>query len=450
VKLVNHILIKREFLHIVWNKKFIFLTFAFPFLIAGYLAFLLGFGTLISYFVPADELKVYGIYNESEELKTSLNPKRRYHFSSLQGLREAEETDVLQSLSGIYIQPYSSKDTAQAALVDESIYALVITPELFLESAETQFWSRKSTGRSSSSRSRSSDIQNMLQGLLLEHTVTSHRIRTAIERGIPFEFLEIDTDGNAEPVSEETKSIARIIADFLEKNSKYLFIGLMLITTMQSASRFAVSMARERESKLLDLLLSSVNAEELVIAKSVAIVAACLLRLFIWLACVAICIKAFLWIQQVEVHIDIPAINFVMAFLLTLLGMLFYGLFITSTSTGTPNPEDALSRTSIIKIAAVLLGYFFAFLFLPRASYQAWSIASLFPFLTPFLIPLRLTDPTYSLVEGAFFIVYMLFAVVLTARLAGRALRLSLLTEGQHIPILEKLRMLFGSETKAF
>jgi hypothetical protein len=44
----------------------------------------------------------------------------------------------------------------------------------------------------------------------------------------------------------------------------------------------------------------------------------------------------------------------------------------------------------------------------------------------------------------------MLFAVVLTARLAGRALRLSLLTEGQHIPILEKLRMLFGSETKAF
>jgi len=394
-----------EYIHTVRRKEFVLLTLGLPLMI-----------------LVLGGISAVGSIMASSALRTS----------------QPKVVGVVDRSGALRFQPHEGQTTPVRVYADEEagrrdvrggvIAALVVVGPRYLSTGEVSVYRK---GGSILSAGEGPALGPLLTRALLSARSTDERVvRRAVEptgrEGARTYVL--DRDGRFVP-----RSVAREAARFVVP---YAFTILLTMSIFFSASYLLRGVSDEKENRVIEVVLSSVTADELLTGKLIGLGAVGLTQVGVWLLFGAM--PALIRFREV-VSVTPGALAGVAFFFL--LGYALYATLMTGVGALGTNYRESQQITG-----AVSFGAFLPFLFIPvLIEFPNGALARTFsfiPFTAPTTMVLRLTAadvPLLDAVLAALSVVVMTWVVL---RLAARLFRFGLLIYGKRPGWREALRVL--------
>ena len=217
---------------------------------------------------------------------------------------------------------------------------------------------------------------------------------------------------------------------------------VLYMTTLIYGQQVMLGVLEEKSSRVVEVLLSTVDPIDLMAGKIAGIGLAGLTQIAIWIATAAVltapgvvAIMAFL-----PAGTELPTLSPILVlhfFLLFILGYFFYATFYAMIGSAFNNPQEAQQMASLAVIFVVLPWIFFLPILNDPDSTLA-VVTSLIPIFTPFLMVLRIAvkmPPTWQILLGYFLTTAMCVGMIW---LCARVYRVGILMYGKK-PSLREL-----------
>jgi ABC-2 type transport system permease protein len=217
---------------------------------------------------------------------------------------------------------------------------------------------------------------------------------------------------------------------------------VLYMTTLIYGQQVMLGVLEEKSSRVVEVLLSTVDPIDLMAGKIAGIGLAGLTQIAIWIATAAVltapgvvAIMAFL-----PAGTELPTLSPILVlhfFLLFILGYFFYATFYAMIGSAFNNPQEAQQMASLAVIFVVLPWIFFLPILNDPDSTLA-VVTSLIPIFTPFLMVLRIAvkmPPTWQILLGYFLTTAMCLGMIW---LCARVYRVGILMYGKK-PSLREL-----------
>ena len=229
---------------------------------------------------------------------------------------------------------------------------------------------------------------------------------------------------------------ARGVAEIVRRIGVPLgFTIMLLISILMSAGTLIQGVSEEKENRVIEVILSSIDARSLLFGKLLGLGAAGLLQLAIWLSMAlvpAVLLVAGLALSPMTVILCLC--YFVLAFLL-------YGTLITATGVIGTNAKDMQSYGMFWAIGCALPMPFLEVLLRDPNGTTA-HILSFFPLSTAVTMMIRIGTGRIPWWEVPLTLATLAIAVWLTLRFAARLFRTALLMYGKRPTLVEIFRTL--------
>jgi ABC-2 type transport system permease protein len=210
----------------------------------------------------------------------------------------------------------------------------------------------------------------------------------------------------------------------------YLFTFLLYISLIMMGQMILQSVIEEKSSRIVEVILSSVSAKELMIGKILGSGATGLLQMSIWLIPV-IMVTSTTWIMlPPEITISITLLQVVYFLLNFFLGLvIFLGLFATVGAIF-DNPQDAQSGLWPIMLL-IIIPFFIAFSMIENPNSAIAKISSFIPFANIIVMPARMTIAEVPLFQLALSLAISILTLLAIFPLAGKIYRVGILRTGK-------------------
>lgn len=184
---------------------------------------------------------------------------------------------------------------------------------------------------------------------------------------------------------------------------------MLYITTLIYGQQVMLGVLEEKSSRVVEVILSTVDPLDLMAGKIVGIGLAGLTQLGIWFSFAAVLtapvvVAAMAFLPAGTELPTLPPILVLHFFLLFILGYFFYATFYAMIGSAFNNPQEAQQMASLAVIFVVLPWIFFLPILNDPDSTLA-VVTSLIPIFTPFLMVLRIAvkmPPTWQILLGYF------------------------------------------------
>lgn len=253
-------------------------------------------------------------------------------------------------------------------------------------------------------------IEDSLYRLLVMNAVSN---ATVAERVIVPAY-PIETDLTADTAVQEPDSILQ--ANILG----FTLVVLFYLTAMGTAGFLLQSMGKEKENRVIEILLSSIRPRELLTGKMFGLGAIGLLEMVVWLLIGQLITSGG---QPLFANLSLPTLpagKWVLVFLYFAAGFLVYASLYAGLGAISPNPKESGSFTFFIMLPTFVPMWLMNILIQAPNGGGAVGM-SLFPLTAPLAMPIRLTltnVPAWQLVLGlAITLLTSLATIVLAARL---------------------------------
>lgn len=243
-------------------------------------------------------------------------------------------------------------------------------------------------------------------------------------RPTPFEAREIDLEGKGAAASGEAMVMVAIIAVFV-----IYFVILLYGNSVLRGVR------EEKENRVVEIVLSSVRAEQLMAGKVFGIGGACLLQVAIWVA-VAALVSAFgedavrSFGGQVP---TIPAIPASAAFVYVAFfagGFFLYAAIYAAMGALAASGQDAQNMQFVVMLP-LMVAFFMAFGVMNDPEGPLAVAGSLIPLTSLLVVPLRAILGAIPWSQTILAAVLLALACWVTLLIAGRIYRVTILATGQ-------------------
>ena len=277
----------------------------------------------------------------------------------------------------ISLLPYQSTTKAKQDLVAGKITEyIVITDAFFMDGSIQRFTQEKELFPPIAT---SQTIKSFLTMNLISDEVPPDVIRSIISP-LDLEVIRLDEDGE---ISENQSNLGNIIIPAV-----YAF--LLTMTFQYGTAALISGLGEEKESRLIEVLYSSVSVRELMVGKILALGTAGLLQVVIWLASAPLLLNlGSLSVGGFLNEILIPTNFIILGVVYYLLGYLLFATMsvtlggITSTVSEAHNLSMIYSMTCYVPIW--LIG-----IFINYPDSPAWVVLSIFPITAPIQTLIRL------------------------------------------------------------
>lgn len=399
-------IIKRELQSKLLSRSFILMTILVP-------LFMFGIIGLQTFFVniEGDADTALFVYTEDESLITGLQEvlneseavKRDKYKISVKSLK-AEDLDsklaefkqdmLSNSLSGIIFIP-------SAALVDKKI----------------QYYSKNPNNYSILNKVRGSINTVLLDMYFAERDLSDEEISYA-RKNIDFTGFRVSKDEN---ISEE---------GFGNQILAYLFTFLLYFSLIFTGSLTMRAAMEEKTSRIVEILLSSVNAKQLMTGKILGNTITSLIQMFIWLIPVIMIISTSWFALPKELTFGISGYHIIYFLFNYLLGLLtFLGLFVTVGSIF-DNEQDTQSGMWPI-LLLIMIPFFMAFSLRNNPDNMLGLVASMAPFASIIIMPARMTLTDIPIWQFAVAVTVNIIVIFFIFNLAGKIYRIGILSTGK-------------------
>jgi len=339
--------------------------------------------------------------------------------------------DQFTEQENITLAPYPTEASAVQALINKEIKEYFVIPADFIDSGVIErYTTRRELDTPGATRNAINYFisTNLLAGKVPESTIV--RIET------PLNLVTTKLTETGEVAPDQGG-----LANFIIPAAFSLLLALSLIFASTYLLR---SLSEEKETRLMEILLSSVSPRQLLSGKLLGLGAAGLLQVVVWV----VLIPPLLGLASSSIGgfvstIQLPANFLALGIVYFILGYSLFAVLSAGVAAISPNVREAQGIASTYSMFAVAPLWFMSLLmFAPNN--PVWTGLSIFPFTAPTLIMLRLgvSDvPTWQIATSIAVLCLCIFGGLL---LAAKLLRTYLLMYGRRPNLREITRSLRG------
>ena len=342
------------------------------------------------------------------------------------GLLPSEPPDYMSQMI-----PYSDEASARADLVAEEINSFFVVPEDYVQTGEITVYGIGS-GFGTFAAADSGEIRGFLVDQLVAGKVDAD-IQNRIRVPMDAEVITLDETG---AVNEE--SPFSWVADFVVP---YVFSILFVITLFTSSGFLLQGVSEEKEGRIIEILLSSISATQLLAGKILGLGAVGLIQVFVWFGAGAALLSLATILFAATGLINFGLGTMLLALAYFVLGyLLFATLMAVAGSMGTTQRESQ-QIAGVFSMAAAIPWMTIGFMFTnPNAPLAV--VLSYIPLTSPVMMLLRLgfgNVPTGQIVIS---LVLLVAGIAVSLWAGAKIFRASLLMYGKR-PGLKDLARAF-------
>ena len=407
-----------EFLAVVKRWSYLIATFGLPIFLAVVSGTVLGVQT---YFLTqrAEESSAFGLVDGPGVVDAS-----RFEPRDGEKVWTSEASDVVL---------YDDEEDAIGALESGRLRALYVIADDYLQSGQIRAIQSEKTPLLSM---RGTKVEPLLRSLLRKSLLEGRLDEDVQERVIaPAVFVRARLGPDGVEVSDVDEAL-----DLLVRTTIPLFLGVLLLTALLSASGYLVqTVATDKESKIVEVLLSSVTPEEILAGKLFGLGAAGLVQFAAWTSMVIfVALSASAALTAV---IAVPWSALALSPILFVLGYVFLGSLMLATAALGANAAESQKLTMGWAMLAILPLMVLVVL-LEDPNGLLGQVMTWIPFTSPLTVIIRLAvEPSGTAwweVAGA--IVVLILSTWLAIRVGARLFRVGFLLTGSRPSLAELWR----------
>ena len=241
-----------------------------------------------------------------------------------------------------------------------------------------------------------------------------------------------------ESSAEETNSEGDYLVRLLVPMFFAFTIYIALLLYGQSIGRSVVS---EKSSKIVDVLLSSVTPDELLMGKIFGVALSGLLQFTIWIAFALVGVTVFSSLTGFKIPVQLSPVNFVYLGIFFMLGFLLFGSGYGAIGAASEDEQhmSQLSYPFLIFLIAPIC-FFNRFAMNPNSMFAI--VLSEFPFTSPMVMLTRLVNGTVPMWQLVLSIVLLVASIYLVMKLAAKIFRVGILLTGKNFKFADMGRWL--------
>jgi ABC-2 type transport system permease protein len=328
---------------------------------------------VMTFIVPVLALLAIGVF----ELVTTLTEPSAKDVTNVGYVDEvgifSNQTD--QGL--IKLIPFASREEATRALVRRDVSEFIVIPSDYTSSGTIQRYTLAKELVAPPVTAYL--IESFLTWNLLKDEV-SPEIITSIVSPLNMEVTRLDENG---AIAQEQGFIGNIIIPFT-------FALLLSLALMLGANSLISGLGEEKESRLIQVLLSSVSVRDLLIAKVLALGTAGLLQVLVWLISLPLILNlASSSFGGFLSNIQIPADFLVLGIVYFILGYLLFAVLSVTLGGISSSTTDAQSL-AMFYIMLLFVPLWLAGLLVSFPNSPIWVVLTIFPITAPVQTMLRL------------------------------------------------------------
>ena len=335
-------------------------------------------------------------------------------------------TPIMPRFEAEYV-PYDDEATARTALEDEVVKRVVVVPPTYPKQGNVMVVT---------AASRFSEFGTIgLRGFFMAHLVQEVGDETLRARLIdPF-------DAQVEFLNERGQTSGGEAGEILGFIVPFLFGILLVVTVFVSSGYLVRSVAEEKSSRVIEIILSSVTPHQLLAGKVMGLGALGLTQIFVWIASATGLGGGLAVLAGIVLPLFTRVEVFGLALVYYILGFSVYAVLIAAIGTLGSNFQESQQITGIfIFVAAIPMMFFGTILTNPNA--MVVRALSWFPLTAPTTMMLRLPLSEVPWIDIAGSIGVLLATIPLVVWLGAKVFRLGMLMYGKRPGIVEIVRLL--------
>jgi len=385
------LILRHEFLHMIKRKGFIILTLIVPVLA------LIGIG-------------VFQLASPSEPSVVET--------TTIGYVDEAGGFDQYTIQGYIELVRFSTQDAATAALINGDVYEYFVIPADYLSTGAINRYTMER--QLETPPVVSTAIKNFLTSNMLADKVPPETIYR-IEAPLDLVTTRLTETGE---VATEQGGYGNVIIPAI--------FGLLLALSLQAASLYMVEgLGDEKESRLIEVLLSSVSPRQLLTGKVLGLGAAGLVQVVVWLASLPLLLNlASSTIGGFFSTIQLPANFLVLGIIYFVLGYLLFAALSAGVGAISSSARDGQPITMIYALLVFVPLWFASLLFIFPDS-PIWTVLTIFPITAPIEVMLRLGVAGIATWELVTSLAVMVLSILGALALSVKAFRVYLLMYGK-------------------
>ena len=330
-----------------------------------------------------------------------------------------DETGMLQT-SEMFIE-FGEIENAKSDLLENEINSFFVIPADYLETGEVSVYSMAGLFKSPPS----SAIKAFLMTNLLRESDLDETLKERIKEPAKEEIITLTEKGEA----EEESGVGFFIP--------YVLAFLLMLAIMTSSGYLMQGIVIEKENKTVEILLSSVTADELLTGKIIGFGSAGLLQVLIWI-CTGLLALVLMPFTAMFQEVQISGI-LILAVVYFILGYLLFAGSMACVAAPASTVRDAQQGATIFTMLAILPLMLLTFLVAAPNSIIA-KILTYVPYTTSVTTLMRISMvevPIYELVAS---LSILTISVIIVIKLSAKIFRTAILMYGKKM----KLKDIWG------
>jgi ABC-2 type transport system permease protein len=399
-------LLKRELQEKLLSKAFIIMTISIPLL----MILIFGMQALI-FSYSGDENTKLELITESSELTESFKSE----FEELPFIKNNYYSFEYLTKSKQELKNYLEEKRAE--LVDERLTGIIFISDSAKGNKNVEYYSKTPKNSTVTQKLRGYINEVLVDNYFIGKDLSEDDLRFARSR-IDFTEFKVTTDKDI-----EEEGYGGLILSYLFTFLLYLSLIMMGQMTMQSVME-------EKNSRVVEVLLSSVNSKELMTGKIFGASITGVIQMAVWLIPVILVSSTTLFMLPKNLNFSITMWQFVYLLFNFFLGLItFLGLFAMIGSIF-ENAQEAQSGMWPV-LMLIMIPFFIAISLVQNPANPIAVIASMFPFASIIVMPARMTIAEVPIWQFAISIVISIITIFAIFPVAGKIFRVGILRTGK-------------------
>ena len=412
--------IKREYLQVVRTKGFIIGTLLGPVLMA-----LIIMIPILSSIVAVPEQETIGVIDSSQEIYEELDEKLDYKMKDGKRrylLREFEAQAGIEEL----------RNAMRQKVLDKELSAFLFIPEDIASGGKAEYVSEHV-----SDFDEIRSIHNALNGVVIgkrlkKEGLEPQKIAQYIKR-VDMRTIKLTKKGEEEEDTGGTFLIS------------YLLVFILYMTLFFYGAIIMRSVIEEKNSRVVEVILSSLTPFQLMIGKIFGVAAVGFTQYTIW-ALFGLAASRYSkslissFVPAAEFSLpSIPAYIFVYFVIFFILGYFLYGTIYAAVGSMVNSEKEASQLLMPVSLSLIIPMLMMAFILRsPNSSFSV--ILSLVPFFAPVLMLMRICILLPPFIQVAGSIILLILTIFLMIWLTGKIYRIGILMYGKRPNIKEVVK----------
>ncbi len=319
------------------------------------------------------------------------------------------------------LQIYQDRKSGVAALLADKIKGFFVIPEDYVATGKVE-WLHPDGGivPSGSIRSR---VQVFLMAALVADELAPELVTRMLDPA-DFDRIKVSEDGSTE---RDPDKAGRILVPLI-------FGGLLMFGIIMGGSILINSVSEDKETRMIEVLLTSVSPLAVMVGKVLALGATGLIQIAVWVASVAI-IGPHIFDQIPDagrLAIEPGLLALVIAFYLT--GYLVFAVTMAGIGAATTSVKEAAQISTIVTLPIMVPVWFLPML-LENPDGGVARVLSFIPFTAPVTMMVRLAASDVQLSDVVASLAVLLLTGVALLWISARVFRAGLLMYGQRMSL---------------